>query len=146
MAWDMDGHFYIQVERWVFDSIRRTIQKDLEEIVSPSTGKIITRPITKKEQCKIIDDCETHIFWLTRSWGVEQVVDQMLSSISSLRGRHLTYFKAGHYAILWALLMECQTSMKHVHLTYRPESEDVFYQDYRGAQVIPFAPGAKGQK
>lgn len=143
MARDMDGHFYIQVERWVFDSIRRAIKQDLVETVNPNTGKIITRPLTKKEQCKIIDDCETHIFWLTRSWGVEQVVDQMLSSISSLGRRHLIYFKAGHYAMLWALLMECQTGMQYVHLTYYPESDDVFYQDYRGAQIIPFMPTAR---
>ncbi|HML80611.1 MULTISPECIES: hypothetical protein [Thiomonas] len=146
MAWNMDGHFYIQVERWVFDSIRRAIKQDLAETVNPNNGKIITRPLSKKEQCRIIDDCETHIFWLTRTWGVEQVVDQMLSSISSLRGRHLTYFKAGHYAVLWALLMECQTSMQYVHLTYYQESDDVFYQDYRGAQIIPFTAPAKDRK
>ena len=143
MDGNMDGHFYIQVERWVFDSISRAIKQDLAETVNPNTGKIVTRPLTKKEQCKIIDNCETHIFWLTRSLGVEQAVDQMLSSISSLHGRHLKYFKAGHYAMLWALLMECQTSMQYVHLTYYPESDDVFYQDYRGAQIIPFMLPAK---
>jgi hypothetical protein len=146
MTTDMDGHFYIKLERWVFDSIRRAFKQDLAETVNQNNGKIVTRPLTKKEQCKIIDECETHIFWLTRTWGVEQVVDQMLSSISSLRGRHLTYFKAGHYAMLWALLMECQTSMQYVHLTYYPGSEDVFYQDYRGAQIIQFMPAAKDRK
>ena len=142
MGYKIDNHFLIHVERWVYDTVKGSIKKDLDEKINQGTGKIVTRAITRNEQRCVIESCEAHICWLTRSGGVEQAIDQMLASISSLRGRHLVYFKSGHYAMLWALLMECQTSTRCVHLTYHPDAEnaeDAFYQDYRGAQVIPFA-------
>lgn len=141
MEYAIDNHFLIQVERWLVDTIKRSIKKDLSEQINPGTGKIVTRALTKNEQRRLIESCEVHICWLTRSRGVEQVIDEMLASISSLHGRRLVYFKAGHYAMLWALLMECQMSTQCVHLTYHPEAgglEGSFYKDYRDAQIIPF--------